>query len=70
LLQQLKQKAKREVKRQQAAEEKTKHKATADQPAAHAQEVIHADIVATFGRMTREATLAAGATVEQAMEVE
>ena len=38
--------------------------------ASTAQEVIHADIVATFGRKYKEAVLAAGATMEQAMEVE
>ena len=70
LLQQLEQIAKKEFERHQAAEKKTKHRAASEQQAAYAREVIQADIVATFGRMAREAALAAGATVEQAMEVE
>jgi len=66
-LQQLEQKAKRE-ERQQAIEEKAKHIATTEQHATNAQEIIHTDIVATFGRKAREAALAAGATMEQALE--
>ena len=59
-----------EVEKQQAVEEKAKHRAAVEQKTTNAQEVIHADIVATFGRMAREAALAAGAIVEQAMEDE
>jgi len=70
LLQHLEHKAKREVERHQAAEEKAKYRASAHQHASFAQEVIHTDIVATFGRRVREAALAAGAMVEQAMEAE
>jgi hypothetical protein len=44
--------------------------AALDQQAVDAQEIIQVDIVATFGRRARQAALAAGATVEQAMEGE
>ena len=70
LLHQLEQKAKREVERQQAAEEKAKHREVAEHQATNSQEVIQADIVATFGRMVREVALTAGATMEQALEAE
>ncbi len=70
LLQELEFKAKREIERQHAAEEKDKHRVAAEKQAADAQEIIQADIVATFGRMAREAALAAGATTEQALEAE
>jgi len=39
-----------------------------DQLGADPQEVVQASIVATFGRRAREATLAAGATMDQALE--
>ena len=70
MLQQSEQKAKREVERQQAAEEKAKHIVATEQQAAYAQEVIQADIVATFGRRSKEAALAAGSTIERAMNAE
>ena len=50
MLQQQEQKAKREVERHQAAEEKIKHKAVPEQQASDAQEGIQADIVAYFVR--------------------
>ena len=70
LPQQLENKAKREVERQQAAEEKAKHRAIMEQHAIDAQEVIQVNIVATFGRRARKAALVAGATMEQSMEAE
>ena len=70
MLHKLEQKAKRGVERQQSAEEETKHRVVVEQRIANAQEVIHADIAATFGRRAGEAALVAGATVEQAMEEE
>ncbi len=63
-------KAKREVKRQQAAKKKAKHKATTEHQATYAHEVIQAGVVATFGRRAREVAVVAGATMEQSLEAE
>ena len=51
-------------------EEKSKHRAAAEKQEADALETIQADSVATFGRMAREASLAVGTTMEQALELE
>ncbi len=59
-----------EVEKQQAVEEKAKHRAVVEQKTTNAQEVIQADIVASFGRRVKEAALAAGAIVEHAMGAE
>jgi hypothetical protein len=66
----LQNKARSEVKRQHAAEEKANQRALAEQHALDTQEVVHADIVATIGRRAREVALASGATMEQALEIE
>jgi Na+/phosphate symporter len=70
LLHQLEVKTKGEVERQHAVEEKAKHKVAAEQQSTYAQEVIHADLVATFGRTAREAASSAEAIMDQALEAQ
>ena len=63
-------KANKEAERQQAAEEVVRQRASIDQIGADPPEIVQTCIIATFGRKTREAALAAGATMDQALEGE
>jgi len=66
----LEQRAKKEAERHQADEKVARQRATTYQTRADPPEIVQASIVATFGRRAREAALAAGATVDQALEAE
>jgi hypothetical protein len=68
LTQILEQRAKKEVERQPTVEEAAILRTTADQQVVDPPEVVQAGIVATFGRKAREAALAAGTAMDQAME--
>ena len=52
------------------AEEAARQRASANQIGADPPEIVQACIIATFGRIAREAALAAGATMDQALEAE
>ena len=66
----LEQRATKEAGRQLAAKEATRQRMATEQLGADPQEVVQADIVATFGRRAREAAPVAGATIGQALEAE
>jgi hypothetical protein len=68
LAQILEQRAKKEAEQHMAADEAAKQRTTTDQLDADPPEVVHACIVATFGRKAKEAALAAGATMDQVLE--
>ena len=56
------------MERQQAAAEKATHRDATAHHASEVKEVIQTGVVAIFGRRAREVALAAGATMEQALE--
>ena len=66
----LQQRATKEAKRQLAAEEAARQRMATGQLGADPPEVVQAGIVATFGRKAREASLAAGATMDQTVEAQ
>ena len=66
----LEQRAKEEAARRLATQEAAKLRTTTEPSVADPPEVVQACIVATFGRKATEATLAAGATMDHALEAE